>query len=119
MRGPSAQTLQKYFPDCDAKRVKRIMTGAESPLTVAQTETWYRQCYHPPSDRELRRHAIDVLIGGHGLEAIHGRSGKVVAEYSNQGDTYAPTLMFRNGHCWVNNWGDFVESYERRHGKLN
>lgn len=63
--------------------------------------------------------SIDVLIGGHGLEAIHGRSGKVVAEYSNQGDTYAPTLMFRNGHCWVNNWGDFVESYERRHGKLN
>lgn len=117
MRGPTIKTLLKYWPDCDAKRIKRILQGKESPLTVERTKRWYDQCYNPPRERELIRHAVDVLIDGHGLEGIMSRGGRVVAEYSNQGDAYACTILFRGDNAWVGTWGGFVESWERRNGE--
>lgn len=73
----------------------------------------------------LRMGLINTLIGGCGVEAIHGDWsngywGDVVATYVNMGDTYAPTVICkRTGSSrydvtfQVNNLGDFVERNEK------
>lgn len=118
-RVPSLATLRRVYDDETARRLRRILDGREDPCTVDQTDAWRRSCYHPPSRRELIRHACDVIAGGYGLEAIRDRDGDCVAEYVNTGDTYAATLMFPRGRSpYVSDVGTFVETYERRHGRL-
>lgn len=120
MRVPTANTLTKTFgiDRKTANLIRAIARNEQAVEIVPQTEAWMRQCYNRPSTRELQRHAIAALLNSHGLEAIHGRSGCVIAEYANMGDPYAVTLIFKRDNCFVGSWGDFVEAYERKHGRL-
>lgn len=84
-----------------------------------RTQAWLRQCYHRPSARELAHHAIDVLIGGFGVEAIQS-DGDILATYSNTGDTYSATVLYDEE--WkefiVTSWGGWLEEYERENGPI-
>lgn len=68
------------------------------------------------------RHAADAantLLEGHGVEAIRCPSRGLLAVYVNTGDTYSTTLLCHipTGAWRVTTWGDYVEAFERRHGR--
>lgn len=82
------------------------------PLTSA----WIRQCYNLPEDTELIMSAINELTGGFGVEAIRhpNDSDKLIAEYVNQGDTYATTILrdMESGEYILTSYGDWLEGWE-------
>lgn len=73
-----------------------------------------------------RMEAINILLGGYGVEAIRGewQNGywcDIVADYVNMGDTYAITVMHVRGEhsgrpvkFIVTSWGDWVERNEKK-----
>lgn len=69
--------------------------------------------------RHLAQHAADVLLDGHGVESIRCPSRGLLAVYVNTGDTYSATLLCNvaTGAWRVTTWGDYVEAFERRHGR--
>lgn len=82
-----------------------------------QTSAWIRQCYNMPDDTELIMSAIDELTGGFGVEAIRhpNDSDKLIAEYVNQGDTYATTIVrdMESGEYILTCYGDWLEGWEQ------
>lgn len=117
MRAPSKKRLLEAFPDCDPDKVLAIIHGTLDPETVPATADWVRQCYHRPRVHELKMHALNVLLEGHGVEGISTRSGRGIASYVNMGDTYNATILHHKDYV-ITTWGDFVETYERRHGEV-
>lgn len=105
-----------------AETILGIMRGTIDPFTVPATEAWRQACYHEPDARkpETRMHAIDALLGTHGTEALWGKDSCTIpaAEYCNNGDTYALTILYDyvKGCYRLTSWGDFVERFERRYG---
>jgi len=63
---------------------------------------------------------IDKLLENYGVEYIHDKNGNAVAEYSNSGDCYNPTILYviDSETYRLTTVGDFVESWERRHSPL-
>lgn len=59
------------------------------------------------------------LLDGHGGESIRCPQRGLLAVYVNTGDTYSPTLLCNTatGAWRVTTWGEFVETFERRHGR--
>ena len=121
MRYPSVKTLRLLFGD-KAPLARRIIDGRADPCTVSERAAAYqRRCYSPPDRLSLQLVALDELAGTHGVEAIR-KGDETVAEYLNAGDTYNTTLLYSYVHrdAWqITCWGDFVERYERRHGRLS
>jgi hypothetical protein len=72
-----------------------------------------RQCHSPPSfikTRELRRIAVDSLLGTHGVEwAGKCRNTGESVHYCNAGDTYATTVLFLGPRLRVGCLGDLDE----------
>lgn len=77
--------------------------------------------------REVRRaihfddiDAVDRALDNHGVECIRNANSDVVAEYSNSGETYAPSIFLdrETGNYRLTTLGDYVETYERRHSQL-
>lgn len=78
-----------------------------------------RDCYHSPSMHAIRMHAIDRIMGGHGVESIEkpdahgdGRYSDFI-DYVNTGDTYNVTILRDGGKYWIGTYGDTVEKLER------
>lgn len=75
-------------------------------------------------DRALE--LANELLDGHGTEAIHSGDytdpyyGDIVAVYVNMGDTYIPTVIYDvvDDRFRIEDFGTFVEAYERKHGAL-
>jgi len=118
MNFPSVKTI---LPLCDktndqnlsAKVVRGLIDGTLDPDdTSTAVREWTRQCYNQPSKHERVMCAINDVLKGYGVEAIHTNRG--VAEYVNFGDTYALTVLYFQGRYMVTSWGDFVERQERR-----
>jgi hypothetical protein len=115
--------LQTAFPDLTREvlaQVLETLQGTRSPFEVPQVDAWRMQCYHEPKERapETIMRAVDVLLGGYGTEAIWGSDPYwPVAEYSNQGDTYATTILYdRMARKYrITTWGDWVETYGERY----
>lgn len=63
--------------------------------------------------------AADAAIEGYGGESISCPLRGLLAVYVNTGDTYSPTLLcnIETGAWRLTTWGDYVEAYERRHGR--
>ena len=93
-----------------ARELARL-TGEHGPLYV-------------PRVMEL----LNAMLDGHGVESIldHKHSSvwpTVAFDYVNMGDTYAPTLVYRHDlggprAFRVSTWGDELELYERKHGRV-
>jgi len=122
-RIPSARALKAAFgPEVGAK-LRALLDGSADPeIAVPATGAWAHACYHPPRAAELVEHACNVVMGGHGCEAIRASNGRcgayygdIVAGYVNMGDTYDVTLLFDYGRgaVYVTSWGDWVEVSER------
>ncbi len=118
MRLPSANTLQRQL-GIDrplALKLRRILDGRLDPLTVLGTSsaTMYLK------ERDAKLEACNVLLEGHGIEAIRGewQNGywcDIKCVYINQGDTYAATILYDRDHGWqVTSYGDWIEALERK-----
>ncbi len=117
-RVPSVAKLADVFKidDDTARLVRRVLHGEIDPCEACdRTAAWVRQCYHDPPWDAQAQHAADALLEGHGIEAVWGDDEMVPAcTYSNQGDTYTATLVFRGNRAELTTLGDIVESLERR-----
>lgn len=98
-RAPSIKALEAAFPTIERPSLVRV-----------------RKCIHQGKGMT----PIDRYLENHGVEAITDKNGGVVAWYSNSGDCYAPTILYvvETGTYRLTAVGDFVEAYERRHGRL-
>jgi hypothetical protein len=98
-RAPALERLSKAFPML-----------VESDLIAVRDAI--------QNDRKMK--AVDRALKGFGVEYVYNASGAAVAAYSNSGDTYAPTILrnYETGGYSLTTLGDFVESYERRYGRL-
>ncbi len=105
--------LKKFATPEQARVVRELIDGKLSAVDLCfpRTAAWYRSCYHPPATAELVLSAIDETLNNYGVESaeINGR----YYDYSNTGDTYAPTVFVRDGVFWIDTLGDLVERLER------
>lgn len=108
--------VREEWPEA-ADKVLAIVRGHASPCEVEETERWVLSCHNEPSHIEQRMHAIDVLIGGFGCEAIFGDDPYWPdMEYVNMGDTYVPTIVYDHveGRFMVTSWGAWIEDAEAK-----
>ena len=118
---PSIKTLQAAFGEAEGTKLRRLLTGKDSPEIYQSVQDWLGQCYNRPSEDELIMTAANEIMDGSGLEVIRGRSidnysVDVQAVYVNTGDTYSTTLLLDNetGRYQVTTWGDWYEKNEKR-----
>ncbi len=100
-----------------AKQIRGLMDGDLSPQDVPTTKQGVDGCYGVPYSDEQVMHAIDRLLGNHGVEGLGEALGSYYGDapqysYSNTGDTYAGTVIQDNetGRYLLTSWGDLVES---------
>jgi hypothetical protein len=117
--------LIEAFEGMDEKTAETIVALIEGTTEVdtegddrfPRTSAWIRQCYNMPGDSDLIMSAIDELLGGFGVEVIkHPNEGEdFIAEYSNQGETYAATILrdMETGKYCLTSWGDWYEAWEQ------
>lgn len=100
-RVPSMKALCDDFPQSD-------------PAELEKFRKWAKR-----GERRLALIHADTAIGGFGGESIRCPSKGLQAVYVNTGDTYNATLLCHipSGAWRITTWGDYVETYERRHGR--
>lgn len=69
------------------------------------------ECFHRPSDVDIRFHALNDLERLYGVEGIEIGFNDFI-DYLNTGDTYATTLLHHKGRFWVGSWYDEVKRRE-------
>lgn len=71
------------------------------------------------SDWRVALRKADEVIQGHGGESIRCPHRGLLAAYVNTGDAYSTTLLcnIATGAWRITTWGDYVETFERRHGR--
>ena len=100
-RVPSIKALQEAFPQSEISALENFRDAARlKPWRIAAQEA-------------------DKAVEGYGIEAIRCPNRGLLAVYVNTGDTYSPTLLcnIATGAWRITTWGDYVEAYERRHGR--
>ncbi|MBM4210776.1 MAG: hypothetical protein FJ187_09540 [Gammaproteobacteria bacterium] len=86
------------------------------------TQGFVRKPGHVSHSRAAHLERIDSILGNHGVEGILlGKGGEDLSgtcsmqgveldcQYSNTGDTYAPTVLYVNGRLCIGDWGSLVE----------
>lgn len=101
-----------------AKAIRAVWRTTKSSEVFAaspQTKAYIDACYHLPKFREIKRHAINCILGTHGVEYLgqYKPSGDSV-HYCNAGDPYTTTIIFIGHRLIVACWGDLVERNQIR-----
>lgn len=100
-----------------------VFHGGDTPVLdqLPATRRWVRACYHRPKPLEVRREALNELLGFHGVEPLYKTrhepgwgqvsTDEIFARYLNAGDPYVATLIFRVGRTGptIGCWGDLPE----------
>jgi len=121
MRLPSIKTFCAAFRDLtkeDAKLLRSVLSGEvipdDMPEKFPDTNRLIRQCYHRPSESEIRMFAANELLELFGTEAVfEGSSVWPWLEYCNTGEMYTPTLCLYDGRYIVASVGDILEKDKR------
>lgn len=111
-----ARLVKRLAKAVDSEADLRVLIDASCPQTAA----YARQCYNDPYytgmwRRTLVLHAIDCMLGTHGVEALgEGERSDGYAppyEYLNAGDAYATTLIYKRDtdRVFVGCWSDLAE----------
>ena len=101
----------------------KLSYGGDTPILdqLPATRRWVRLCHHRPHPREVRREALNELLGFHGAVPLYKTrhepgwgqvyTDEIFAHYLNAGDPYAATLIFRVGKTGptIGCWGDLPE----------
>lgn len=113
MNLPSIRTLSDVFGD-RAQEARAVLAANRATLAARpECAARIRECYCPPSTRDLRLIALDALAGTHGIEGVQASTGEWLT-YLNAGDTYATTVTVWRGRYRIESWGDRVETLERQ-----
>jgi hypothetical protein len=128
MRAPSSQNLQSQLrltPE-QAKLVRALAHAADDGEVLAalvegsvpKTAEYVRSMHSDPYNSHMWRvtvalHAMDVVVGTFGVEALGPTSCPSYAppyEYLNTGDAYAATLIYRRktDTLSIGSWGDIT-----------
>lgn len=118
-RAPSCKRLVNSLKltKQQAIKVRRIIHGTLNPETIEAVSSWVDQCYHKPTDLELRMAAINSIIECYGVEAIPpnftGNYPKAV--FCNVGETYDLTILYdySTDTFKLTSYGDYIERNER------
>jgi hypothetical protein len=106
---PPINSLEAVFPG-KGKRAKEILWMSRRELEqLPAGAARVRECYHPPSTRDLRMECLNELLETHGVEAFETEKGWCY--YLNVGDPYVTTVLKFNGHYRLCCWGDIAERY--------
>lgn len=115
----TAGLIEVFGPRADEAREILSMSRAELEALPAGAAR-VRECYHPPTTRDLRLTCLDAICDGtFGVEAFaltRGRYRGGWCEYLNTGDAYAATLIVVGGNYRIGCWGDVAERYTRAEG---
>ncbi len=132
---PSATSLSVAFriDRADALKIRRLCALANDPEGLRryvdrhcpETAAYARSMYHDPYTggygwwRTIILHAIDRIVGGHGIEALGEPPTPTAAppyEYVNMGDPYVATLIYSRAEdrLFIGSWGDIAERMEVR-----
>lgn len=116
---PSAAQIEKYFPS-KGKEIRKLLDGRKNPEEYESVQYWIRQCYHRPKEHELILCAVDEVLNTCGVETIR-KGTRPLLDYCNTGESYNATIGYRydSDNFCITSWGDFVENYQRRHGKID
>lgn len=84
------------------------------------THRYARSCHSDPYATLMWRttlalHAIDTILGTHGVEPLGGNSYEAPPyEYCNTGDPYSATLIYKRSsdRLFVGSWGDIIDQIE-------
>lgn len=91
-------------------------------MNLPATAAWVQSCYYPPSAHEMQMAALDEILGSFGVEFINLEPDNYRdpqgIEYLNMGGTYRETLLYQNGRFRMGCWGDALEAWEHRHGRV-
>ena len=100
-RVPSLKSLCDAFPQSEPDALAKFRE-------IARRKPW-----------RIAAQEADKAIEGYGVEVIRCPSRGLQAVYVNTGDAYTETLLCNvaTGAWRITTWGDFVESFERRHGR--
>lgn len=122
---PSQKTIasrMSWLDEQQVKLVRGLIDGSLDPLIVSeQTLGWVTRCYNEPSEIEQIMHAIDSVMGTHGVEALYtGYDSNLqhpTAVYCNTGETYNATVVYcyKTDRFLITSWGDYYE----KNGGLN
>ena len=111
--------LAEAVIDCDPDE-DPLEALIDSDSRLESTERYVRSLHSSPYYSDIWRvavalHAIDTLIGTHGVESFGGDPNTCVDppthEYCNAGDPYAATLIYEvaSGELFIGCWGDLAE----------
>lgn len=91
---------------------------------VPETARYVRQLFSSPYNSSIWRrtvvlHALDVLIGTHGVEPLYSPEQEPhgveppAYEYCNAGDSYDTTIIYSREHdkITIDCWGDIAENW--------
>jgi len=113
----SLKTLRDAFPREDEETLQAIRFALQR---AEKAPRLFPSSYSRRIEETLAE--CNVLLNAHGVECITARVGgwDPLVEYVNMGDTYVCTIMFDHvsGTFKVTSWGDWLETYERRHGRV-
>ncbi len=100
-RVPSLKALKEAFPQSDPAELERFRLLAKTDRPRAAL------------------HKADSAIEGYGACGFTCPTRGVLAYYVNTGDSYSLTLLcnLKTGAWSITTWGDYVESFEGRHGR--
>jgi len=120
---PSAKKLESDLglDRAAAKKLHAVLKGDDDAIddVLGPSNVLTYQSGRAPA-RSLAMQAADRLLDNHGIEAQRNEDEDADWDdapdflYSNTGDSYAPTLLFRGGRVWISSWGDEMEARERR-----
>jgi hypothetical protein len=130
MRMPSARRLQDalHLSPEEANLVRAIGHATDTgglasliEMNVPKTATYVMSMHSSPYDSHMWRvtvalHAMDAIIGTHGVEGLGPARGRDFAppyEYLNTGDPYDATLIYRRKTDTVSigDWGAIAERH--------
>lgn len=134
MRCPAKKTLLKTFSkDLDSEKAELIRKLAkaaddgdaleklvQNTPSLRSTAAYVRSLHSSPYGSKIWRvtvalHAMDVLLGTHGVEAlgpVDMHEGPPY-EYLNTGDSYNTTLIYKrdSDNLFIGAWGDIAEKH--------
>lgn len=107
------KTLRTHFPELSTAQAEAILKPSQGlPHASAHDHSW-RVC-------EVL-HLANQALEGFGIERLHNSTRtKTLLVYVNMGETYQKTLAYdyTKEKFVVTSWGDWVETYERRGGRV-
>jgi len=121
-RIPSVKTIQNMLgrragEPLPVEQAKEIRRALEKYVADPHGIELYGYSHHKSHARTHALNEVSKILGASGVEHISDRDGDTVLSYVNMGDPYTPTVWF-DGNFGVGDYGSWVESYEKRHGRL-